>query len=289
MVPRRALFVITLALPLLSGCTGLNNLYDVTRLRLDKHHDLAEIKQDTRQQLAKERLEAQQLAAERELQQLQVELDRQKLEMQFCQANMAQQQQQLQSQIRDNLQSKIAFNVEQGLEVGELEVDVEELQQLLKRRENQPPSEQQQNAAQKSSCGFGEQFCGCEPGLRRKHCGRCVHQKCDCPPEKDCGGPAAYQQAQTSPQRGLRPQEIPMKLPVRLSFGMGNPRIEEAQIQRRPAPFSEQQQQQQQKGPLQKDGNCEACQRGHCNLHAHFTSADLQPLPPPPIPLPANR
>lgn len=293
MVPRSALLATLFALPLLTGCTFMNNLYDVSRLKAEKHHELADIKRDTREQLAKERLEAHQLAAERELRQLQVDLQQQKLEMEFCAANMAQQQQQLQNQIKDNLQSKVAFNVEQGLEVGELEVDVEELQQLLKRREAQQQQQQAQNAAQKSTCGFGEKYCGCAPGLRRKHCHNHAAQKCDCPPEKDCGGPAAYQQAQTSPQRGLRPQEIPMKLPVRLTFGMGGPRIEEAKIHRRPAPQQQPQQQpqlDQQKGPLQKEGEyCEACQKGNCNLHVHvFPGAGLHPLPPPPVPGPSD-
>lgn len=279
MVSRPLLLSVALVMPLLGGCTAMNNLYDVAMLRLDKQHDLAEIRHDTRQQLAKERLEAEQIAAERELQQLRADLERQKYEMQFCQANIAAQQQQLQSQIRDNLQSKIAFNVEQGLEIGELEVDVEQLQQLLKQREQ--PQTQPQVAAQKSVCGFEEHFCGCAPGLRRKHCSRCVHQKCDCPPEKDCGGPAALQQALTSPQRGLRPQEIPMKLPVRLTFGMENPQIEEARIQRRPAPVQPQQEQPQQKGPVQKTEGCDACQRGHCSLHHHFIHTELSP---PPIP-----
>ncbi len=291
MVPRRALLAIALALPLLNGCSFLNNIYEGTRLRVDKYQDLAEIRQDTRQQLALERREALQMAAEQELRQLQVDLERQKLEMQFCQANIAQQQQQLQGQIRDILQSKIAFTVEQGLEVGELEVDVDALQDLLAQRQKQheQAQTQQQNAAQKSTCEYGERFCGCAPGLRRKHCGRCVHQKCDCPPEKDCGGPAAYQQAQTSPQKSLRPQEIPMKLPVRLTFGMQNPRIESAQILRRPSYSSQQQQQQQQqKSPLQKDQACVECQQGHCTLHSYFINVQ-QPLPLPPPPIPSDR
>jgi hypothetical protein len=280
MILQRILFTIVLGLPLLSGCAGLNNFYELAAFRMGSHHDLADIRRDTREQLAEERLEAKQIAAERELQQLQVDLERQKLEMQFCQANIAAQQQQLASQIRDNLQSKVAFNVEQGLEVGELEVDVEQLQQLLKQRKKDAAAPTlSQNASQKSTCGFEERLCGCEPGLRRKHCLRCAHQKCGCPPENDCGGPAALQQAQTSPQRSLRPQEIPMKLPVRLTFGMQNPRIEEARILRRPPPYT--QPQLQQKGPQQKSEGCEPCQKGNCALHHHFTSTEL---PPPPVP-----
>ena len=166
----------------------------------------------------------------------------------------------------------MAFDFEQSLEVGELEVDIDKLEELLAERKAAPQSAPQR---QVKGCGCAKQECGCSPGLQKQHCRRCRHHKC---PEPDCGGPLALQQAQMSPQRQpLRPTEIPMKLPVKLTFGVQQPQVEQTRIRRQPL----QPQLQQQKG------GC-ACQKGYCHLHhrngpAHG-NVPAYPLPRPPVP-----
>ncbi len=263
-----------------TGCAGisqrLSNVYDAAMIKSRENRELARLRQDTRDELFEERQEAMKIAAERDLQQARIDLERDRLEMQFCQANQEAQRQQLQRQIQDKIHSKVAFNVQHGLDVGELEVDMEELKQLIEQREQQ---QQQAPQQQQQGCGCEKRECGCAPGLQKGHCQRCRHRRCsEC--GKGCGGPAALLQAQTSPQRQpLRPAEIPLKLPVKLTFGMQNPQVEETQIRRQPV--------QQQQKPC--DERCGACQKGYCTVHqrhdfGHSGHAAVSPPEPPPEP-----
>ena len=85
----------------------------------------------------------------------------------------------------------------------------------------------------KQPCPCCDQPCGCEPGLRRRHCPRCRHKECEA--EEKCGGPEALRKLAQEPlKRPLRPAEIPLKLPVRLTFGMHGPEMEAAKIRRTP-------------------------------------------------------
>lgn len=88
-----------------------------------------------------------------------------------------------------------------------------------------------------------------------------------------------------SPQRQpLRPAEIPLKLPVRLIFGMQNPQIQETQIHRLPYQQQEQQQEQpcDERGVYQKGYNTvdQPYDHGHGG-HGHGAHAAVLPPEPP--------
>ncbi|MDP7019607.1 MAG: hypothetical protein QGG36_27670 [Pirellulaceae bacterium] len=257
----------------------LTGVTDSAVLRVQNSQELAKVRQESNSQLAAERLEAKQIAAERQRQELQIALQRQKMEMQFCQANQEAQRQALQNQLREDVHSKVAFDVIQGLDVGELEVDMDELEQLLQQREQNQAQIQAQAQAARKGCGCDERHCGCRPGLKRRDCGACQKTSCGCP-EKDCGGPAALAQAMQNAHRPLRPQEIPLKLPVRLSFGMQQPNVEAAQIRPRPyAPQSSPQNSPQQKNSVQKN----ASSRRSTSEDARLSRLPSLPQPPRPV------
>lgn len=246
------------------GCVSvgerLRTCYEAVLIRVDTRDKLADIREETREQLADTRAETMQVEAERERQRLAMEMQQKQLEMEFCQANREELQDQVQRQIQENIRSKIAFNVTHGLDVGELEVDLPELEKLIEDRKKPPPPRQ----PFREDCGCEKQECGCEPGLQRRHCHRCRHRPCPCRKELDCGGPEAYRQALREPERqALRPAEIPMKLPVRLSFGMESPQVEETRIRRQPVlgpprePYRD--------VPCDRP-DCDKCKAGHCPI-----------------------
>lgn len=204
------------------------------RIRADEHHDLSQIRHETRDDLAKQREELRQLKAERDVETARLEAERARLEMEFCLANQEAERERLKSNIQENLESKVAFNVRQGLEVGELEVDVEGLKELMKQREQEelrgPPE-----PVRKTPCSCCDKTCGCKPGMIRRLCPKCCTKPCEA--EQTCGGPEAFTRLQQEPfKQPLRPAEIPMKLPVKLTFGMQQPLIEGARITRQPSP-----------------------------------------------------
>ena len=229
--------IITMALlaSSLCGCaavsTHLNGMYNAVLTHCQVKHDLAEIRQDAREALVLEEIKARRLAAEREVEQARLQAERARLEMQFCQANQEAAQQKIKNNIREKMASKVAFNVEHGLEVGELQVDVEELQALLKKREQENAQKPPQAPAErgKKPCSCCDRPCGCEPGLIRRLCPHCRNKPCEA--EKTCGGPEALNRLeQEAANKPLRPAEIPLKLPVRLSFGMQQPEMEAGRI-----------------------------------------------------------
>ncbi len=222
-----------------SGCAAvnqhLNGMLDLISIRARQHRELSTIRQDTREKLAAQQQEVLRTESQREIEEARIDAQRRQLEAEFCIANQEQQQQLVKEKLRQTIESKVAFNVEQGLEVGELEVDTEALKVLLEKREeeqNQPPS-QNQEIPPKQPCACCDQPCGCRPGLLRRLCPHCSNKPCEA--EKKCGGPETFAQMQQQPQKQpLRPAEIPMKLPVKLTFGFQQPQMEQAQVRRRP-------------------------------------------------------
>ena len=199
--------------------------------------------------------------------------------MQFCQANQEALQRQVKSNVKDSVETKVNFNVVQGLEAGELEVDVPELQALMKARDQPQEALQQQPKAPCSCC---DQPCGCEPGQIRRHCPRCRHKECEA--EKKCGGPEALTRLQQEPlKRPLRPAEIPLKLPVRLTCGMNGPEMQAAKIIRTPniqEPLIRDQ-----NGQCDRCGKCGANPSCDCHNQTAGKPAYYVPQASPPIPV----
>jgi hypothetical protein len=198
-------------------------------LHVEEKHDLAEIRRDTREELADQREEARRQAAEDEVEQARLNAERAQWEAEFCRCNKEKEQEQLRAHIKETVESKLAFNVEHGIEVGEIEVDVERLKEMLQEREQPPP----QLPVKKRCCPCCDAPCRCGSGFLRRLCPHCRHKHCEA--EKDCGGPEALARLQQQPlKQPLRPAEIPLKLPVYLTFGVQQPEMERARIRRQP-------------------------------------------------------
>jgi len=264
------------------GCNAINNTLERSWTRIQHSLDLLDIRQDTRQELLKQEQEALEASAAQQRQIAQAEAKRRQMEMEFCRANQEALQRQVQSQVRDSVDSKLSFNVNQGLEIGELEVDEAALKKLLDKRAEalKRPARVPREAITRGPCNScSEKACGCNHGLIRRLCHLCRHRRCGCRQEKDCGGPEALTRLEREPMvRPLRPTEIPLKLPVRLTFGMQNPQVTETSIRREPilGPPRE---------PLTRDcvekGKCQHCIGGRCRLHRRGGG-----LLPPPTPRP---
>jgi hypothetical protein len=121
----RCVTVAVLALSL-GGCSALsqhlNGMLDVLSIRARQHRELSSIRQDTRAKLAAQQQEVLKTESQREVEEARIDAQRRQLEAEFCLANQEQQQRQVKDKLRQTVESKVAFNVEQGLEVGELEV-----------------------------------------------------------------------------------------------------------------------------------------------------------------------
>lgn len=264
------------------GCAAVNQcfsgLYSGALIRAEHKHELADVRQDTREELAKQRQEALRKTSEHELQLARIEAENLRLQEQFCQANQEALQRLIKSNVRDQVETKMSFNVVQGLEAGELEVDMPELEALMKKRadENQREQENLKNPPTQPPCTCCDQPCGCEPGMIRRLCPKCRHRGCEA--EEKCGGPEALRRITQEPlKRPLRPTEIPLKLPVKLSFGMNGPEMEAARISR--IPITNEQE------PLKR--TCDRCGKCNanpgCDCHLHGATSTRR-LPPPPAP-----
>lgn len=251
-----------------TGCVGVSRqmteAYEAIFQRQREKRELAEIRHETRDELSEQRREAMREQADYEIEQARLDAEQKKLENAFCVSKREQLQEQVKSQLRDKIQSKIAFDVTHALDVGELEVDVEKLQKILKQREQlkEQPREPFQEGPSQKGCPCMQKNCEC--GGPKWACRKCCHKKC----EPDCGGPEAYRRALREPlKEPLRPTEIPLKLPVKLHFGMQNPEVEETKVRKEPLrepmrepmrePFKEQPSQKgppsQKPDPFQKD------------------------------------
>lgn len=225
----RSAALIALAAATATGATGCSRMWSAFFLHVEEKHDLAEIRRDTREELADQREEARRQAAEDEVEQARLNAERARWEAEFCRCNKEKEQERLRAHIKETVESKLAFNVEHGIEVGELEVDVEQLKQMLQQREQPPP----QLPVKKPCCPCCDAPCRCGSGFLRRLCPHCRHKHCEA--EKDCGGPEALARLQQQPlKQPLRPAEIPLKLPVYLSFGVQQPEMERARIRRQP-------------------------------------------------------
>jgi hypothetical protein len=218
----------------LSGCLAVNQhitgVLDTLSIHAKQHRDLAAVRSDTREKLAEERESLRRAEAQKQVEQARIDSEQKRLEMELCIANQQQQQEQLRSNIRQSLESRIAFNAQHGLEVGELEVDIEALKSLIEKREQQ---RQRQTLPPSPPCSCCDKPCGCRPGLLRRLCPRCSRKPCQA--EIDCGGPAALAQLKQEPLREpLRPAEIPLKLPVKLTFGVQQPQVDQPRVVRQP-------------------------------------------------------
>src|SRR5687767_9875985 len=99
-----------------TGCAAMGRAWSAFFIHVEESHDLHEIRRDTREELAEQREEARREAAENEVEQARYAAERVRWEEEFCRCNQEAAQERLRSNIREEVESKIAFNVRQGLE-----------------------------------------------------------------------------------------------------------------------------------------------------------------------------
>lgn len=223
-----------------SGCATVSQrlagVFETASIKTRQQQELASIRQDTRERLSQSTSDVRRAEAQREIELARFDAERRQIEVDICVQKQEDQHEHLKNQLKQSIESQIAFKAEHGLEVGELEVDIEELQKLIdkkKEEQNNPPKPPEDQHGPKTPCSCCDRPCGCRPGLIRRLCPHCRNKPCEA--ERDCGGPDKVAELQREPQRQpLRPAEIPLKLPVKLSFGVQQPQLVQTNIKRRP-------------------------------------------------------
>lgn len=270
-----------------SGCTAVTqhvtNWCDSLYVYSQKKHELADVRHDTRRALSQQEQEALRKESERSVEQARLDAERRILENELCIANQEALQRRAKNQIKNVMESKLAFNFEQEFEVGELQVDIEALKKLIEEREKEQPPTTSEDLRTKKPCSCCDQPCNCGSGLLRRLCPKCRHKSCEA--EKTCGGPEALRKLEQEPlKRPLRPTEIPLILPVKMQVGIQRPEMEGMRIRRQPnGPTEDLRRPCDDGGPCDHDGPCD--RRGAENANGPCTDpgkrANSGMAPPP--------
>ncbi len=233
------------------------------------------------QDQAERRLLAQQLALE-EVRAVQSHLDDEKLalkeehdlELARLHADLEKQRCQVRSQYDESLRTKIGMDLDQRIQVGQLQVNMEEMRRLMEERDRDYTERMREYNDQRPQMGNGVTqpysgpWCGCAaplcaapgPDCEAPHRWNCC-QRCGNPTRPqvggDCAGVRPFREAPQKPIRQpITAMEIPLMVPVRLELGVTNSYLNEAEIRRLPY-------EQQESRPLQAPcGQCGGCQVG---------------------------
>jgi hypothetical protein len=214
---------------------------ELREVRVDERQQYRDIERDTRLSTRQYDAERAQLVA---------------LSEQACQER---QREALRSQIRDSVQSKVVFDMNHAMQVGQLQVDYDKLQKLVAEREKefkdrqalvdrlndeakrQFESEFEDYSREQLRQQLNDPVCGrealnegcdscegaCRCGKHKKHFGK--HKR---PCDKLADFPREpLRQAVRQP---ILPTEIPLMLPVTLELGMQQPTIEDTRVRREP-------------------------------------------------------
>jgi len=208
-----------------------------------------------RARFRQERVEEAQAERERNLA-IKAEKRRMELESQHSQCD--QNMEDARRQTADSLRSKVSLDLDQSLRLGQLQVDVTKLKELLAQREKENEEanklhaeiEKQFKARQKdaalaeakriidgldrktenATAACGHPSC-CSAGCQNPHCWRHHMKSCEGPSQLNA---LAQRMPDLPAQRALQPTEIPLMIPVFLDIGFDNPRIEEARVRKVP-------------------------------------------------------
>ncbi|MFN0051503.1 MAG: hypothetical protein ACKV0T_04885 [Planctomycetales bacterium] len=265
---------IALLLAGLSGCAGF-------AARCTAYAQCKADERAHRQKLLAEQLEAlkedleaerQAIAAERELE---IARERAECEKRTCVAR---------NQYDESVRTKLGLDLDQRVKVGQMQVNLPELQRLMAEREqdyaermrafNEAKNQQKQaeTEAYKSSlmgpcCQCSEPSCAA-PGPNCEAPGHiCSCQRCGLPMQQnqnaaDCAGTRPFREGPQKPvQEPLLATQLPMMLPVRLEVGVTNSYVNDSRVRRQPymAPASAAQAQHDMQAPC---GVCRACRSG---------------------------
>ncbi|MEI8378574.1 MAG: hypothetical protein WCJ09_00505 [Planctomycetota bacterium] len=148
------------------------------------------------------------------------------------------------SQFRERLRSNLALNLDQHVDVGQLQVNTEELKKLIEERdkehkeaaqiyerlENTRRAQMRENALTEAQKALdSNDVAKAQMIMRNCACGSFVANS-------DCSQPIAdkltQREAMKEPvKQPILPTEIPLMLPIKISVGMDNPSIQNARVQ----------------------------------------------------------
>jgi len=261
----------------LSGCTACSQRWAAYQQckadeRLSKQKILAEDLE-----LLKEELEAERRAIQAE-RDLELACDRADCEKRACQAR---------SQVDESVRTKVGLDLDQRVQVGQLQVNMPELERLMAERErdyaermrtfNQLKAQERQRATEAwkreqmgPCCTCAEPSCEAPgPNCDAPRGGACCCQNCGLPIAEqqyaaDCAGTRPFREGPKKPvQQPVLATEVPMMLPVKMEMGVTNSYLNQAQVRRVPYATARQALQAQREPCGQCPGCCKGqpCQR----------------------------
>lgn len=179
---------------------------------------------------AQDRLEV--LKAELEVERKAIREERQ-LDLAALRAENEKRECQNKSQFEESVRTKIGLDVDHKLELGQLQVNVDELKKLIE--QNDRELRRQEEALRQMpppapyccpSCGAPAPKCACQqPGMEPLN-------------QSDCAGtyPFGQQPLRQAQRKPILPTEIPLMLPVRMKMAVQGPRLEESKVRLSPRP-----------------------------------------------------
>lgn len=203
-------------------------------------------------------------------------------------AGMELQKEEVRGQFRERLRSNLALNLDQHVEVGQLQVNTEQLKQLIEERdkEHKDASQLYERLEDSRRAKLRENML--EAARQALDAGdpekcRTIMQSCACgnylPLNGDCSQPIqqklTQREAMKEPvKQPILPTEIPLMLPIKISVGMDSPSIQNARVQQLRV-----------REPMKECQPCDQCSAYNpkcptCNSVAKAALSPIPPIPP---------
>ena len=225
-----AFFVCVASLTLLqSGCSIVSRVSAFIDCKVEKKHLMAEQRQLEIEAMRHQR------ALEREALRTQSHNERESLTAQHDLDVQASQ-----NQFKDRIKTKLALDLDQKLDVGELQVDEKKLAEMLQKRS------EEREALKKTYDAFNDQIKAknreslikqATEALTRgeDETARGLLASCNQPVPPTCARPGETEALTREPLvKPLTPEEIPFMLPITVSVGLGGSRLEKSALLREP-------------------------------------------------------
>ncbi len=270
-----------------SGCVVVRRIGAMIETRKEMcatRADIYDAKTDLRIEQQKMQQDACAAQAQMEIEKCRAQFQQELAELR---AGMELEKEEVRGQFRERLRSNLALNLDQHVEVGQLQVNTDELKKLIDERdkEHKDAAQLYERVEDSRRAKLREQML--DAATRALNDGdpekcRTIMQSCACgnylPLTGDCAQPlqqkltqrAAMQQPVKQP---ILPTEIPMMLPIKISVGMDSPSIQNARVQQLRV-----------RQPLKACQPCDQCgaYNAHCPTCNPDLNAALSPIPPSP-------
>lgn len=202
----------------------------------------------------------------------------------------------LQRKTEESVRSKLAFNVDQKFDVGQLQVNQDELERLMDRRKKEheelskltqelndkarreyiqqlKDNLQSQGApparaplVEEEKCGCNQEVCVC--ARPRRELFRAPERSCQYPEPLMAAKPPKFREPVKQP---ILPTEIPLYLPIRLGVSMENPTVQDSRIRRLPLETAQDNPRENFRGP------CNKCKHDECTCGANHQAGVAAP------------